>query len=161
MYLITPDRYANGDLNNDDIEYMRERPNREDIWGLHGGDIQGIINNLDYIKKLNNLTMNLVESFNNEDYEGFTSLLNKLWEIKLNKDNLNSDSKVKKIIKILENLDVDSFKILGAKGSGYILLFADRAIHKKIRNSFNEKYISFENIFFEDGLININKRNIH
>ena len=105
--------------------------------------------------------MNLVESFNNEDYEGFTSLLNKLWEIKLNKDNLNSDSKVKKIIKILKNLDIDSFKILGAKGSGYILLFADRAIHKKIRNSFNEKNISFENIFFEDGLININKRNIH
>ena len=51
MYLITPDRYANGDLNNDDIEYMRERPNREDIWGLHGGDIQGIINNLKKRKK--------------------------------------------------------------------------------------------------------------
>ena len=52
MYLITPDRFANGDLNNDDIEYMRERPNRKDIWGLHGGDIQGIINNLDYIKEM-------------------------------------------------------------------------------------------------------------
>ena len=52
MYLITPDRYANGDLNNDDIQNMRERPNREDIWGLHGGDIQGIINNLDYIKEM-------------------------------------------------------------------------------------------------------------
>ena len=52
MYLITPDRYANGDLNNDDIEYMRERPNRNDIWGLHGGDIQGIINNLEYIKEM-------------------------------------------------------------------------------------------------------------
>lgn len=117
--------------------------------------------NLDYIKKLNNLTMNLVETFNNEDYEGFTSLLNNLWEIKLNKDNLNSDSKVKKIINILKKLDVDTFKILGAKGSGYILLFADRSKHKKIRDSFNKKFMSFENIFFEDGLITINKKNIY
>ena len=30
---------------------MRERPNRDDIWGLHGGDIQGVINNLDYINE--------------------------------------------------------------------------------------------------------------
>ena len=52
MYLITPDRFANGDLSNDDVEEMRERPNRDDIWGLHGGDIQGVINNLDYIKDM-------------------------------------------------------------------------------------------------------------
>ena len=102
--------------------------------------------------------MNLIEAFNNEDYEGFTSLLNNLWEIKLNKDNLNSDSKVKKIINILKKLDVDTFKILGAKGSGYILLFADRSKHKKIRDSFNKKTMSFENIFFEDELITIKKK---
>lgn len=52
MYLITPDRFANGDLSNDDIKEMRERPNRDDIWGLHGGDIQGVINNLDYINEM-------------------------------------------------------------------------------------------------------------
>ena len=52
MYLLTPDRFANGDLSNDDIKEMRERPNRDDIWGLHGGDIQGVINNLDYINEM-------------------------------------------------------------------------------------------------------------
>ena len=52
MYLITPDRYVNGDLENDDVEYMYERPNRDNNRGLHGGDIQGIINNLDYIEDL-------------------------------------------------------------------------------------------------------------
>ena len=52
MYLITPDRYVNGDPENDDIEYMYERPNRDNNRGLHGGDIQGIINNLDYIEDL-------------------------------------------------------------------------------------------------------------
>ncbi len=52
MYLITPDRYVNGNPENDDIEYMYERPNRDNNRGLHGGDIQGIINNLDYIEDL-------------------------------------------------------------------------------------------------------------
>jgi len=52
MYLITPDRYANGDPENDDVEYMYERPNRDNNRGLHGGDLQGIINNLDYIEDL-------------------------------------------------------------------------------------------------------------
>ncbi len=52
MYLITPDRYVNGDPENDDVEYMYERPNRDNNRGLHGGDLQGIINNLDYIEDL-------------------------------------------------------------------------------------------------------------
>ena len=52
MYLITPDRFANGDPANDDIKSMYERPNRDYNRGLHGGDIQGIINHLDYIKDL-------------------------------------------------------------------------------------------------------------
>ncbi len=52
MYLITPDRFANGDFSNDDVEYMYERPNRNNNRGIHGGDIQGIINHLDYIKDL-------------------------------------------------------------------------------------------------------------
>ena len=52
MYLITPDRYVNGDTENDDIEYMYERPNRDNNRGLHGGDIQGIINKLDYIEEM-------------------------------------------------------------------------------------------------------------
>ena len=52
MYLITPDRFSNGDPSNDDVEYMRERPDREDDFGLHGGDIKGVIDNLDYIKEM-------------------------------------------------------------------------------------------------------------
>lgn len=52
LYLITPDRFANGDPSNDDIEGMREKANRDFKGGRHGGDIQGIINNLDYISDL-------------------------------------------------------------------------------------------------------------
>ncbi len=49
MYLITPDRFANGDTANDYVEGMKERPNRAEPFGRHGGDIAGIRQHLDYI----------------------------------------------------------------------------------------------------------------
>lgn len=52
MYLITPDRFANGDTSNDEILGMREGLDRSFDGGRHGGDIKGILNNIDYIKEL-------------------------------------------------------------------------------------------------------------
>ena len=52
IYLITPDRFANGDPSNDDVAGMRQKANRTDKGGRHGGDIQGMKNGLDYIKDL-------------------------------------------------------------------------------------------------------------
>lgn len=52
IYLITPDRFANGDTSNDDIDGMREPANRTTLGGRHGGDLQGIRNSLDYIGEL-------------------------------------------------------------------------------------------------------------
>lgn len=52
IYLITPDRYANGDTSNDEIEGMKEGLQRDKEYGRHGGDLKGISNHLDYIKDL-------------------------------------------------------------------------------------------------------------
>ena len=52
IYLIMPDRFANGDPSNDSVEGMPDKADRSKPFGRHGGDIQGIINNLDYIKDL-------------------------------------------------------------------------------------------------------------
>lgn len=52
MYLITPDRFANGDPSNDSMEGLPDKLNREHKNGRHGGDIQGIINSLDYLDNL-------------------------------------------------------------------------------------------------------------
>lgn len=53
IYLITPDRFANGDSTNDIRTEMREKKlNRKNDYGRHGGDIRGIINNLDYIRNM-------------------------------------------------------------------------------------------------------------
>ncbi len=52
IYLIMPDRFANGDPKNDNISGMKELANRNDPSGRHGGDLKGIENHLDYINKL-------------------------------------------------------------------------------------------------------------
>ncbi|GAB5378881.1 MAG: glycoside hydrolase family 13 protein [Aliiglaciecola sp.] len=49
IYLITPDRFANGDTSNDSMDSLKEQKNRQYKGGRHGGDIQGIINHLDYL----------------------------------------------------------------------------------------------------------------
>jgi glycosidase len=52
MYLIMPDRFANGDEKNDSTPDLTEKANRSLPNGRHGGDLKGIINNLDYIQNL-------------------------------------------------------------------------------------------------------------
>lgn len=52
IYLITPDRFVNADPGNDNIDGMPDTANRNEPYGRHGGDIQGIQQNLHYIKDL-------------------------------------------------------------------------------------------------------------
>lgn len=52
IYMITPDRFANGDRNNDEVAGMNDHYLPDSAYGRHGGDIQGIIDHLDYIKDL-------------------------------------------------------------------------------------------------------------
>jgi neopullulanase len=53
IYLLMPDRFSNGDPNNDHYSNMRDTVvDRNNPLGRHGGDIQGIINHLDYFQQL-------------------------------------------------------------------------------------------------------------
>ncbi len=49
MYLITPDRFANGDPSNDAVEGYADAPDRSEPYGRHGGDLAGVQQHLDYI----------------------------------------------------------------------------------------------------------------
>lgn len=49
IYLITPDRFANGDPGNDSSADTLEGPDRKHPGGRHGGDIAGMHEHLDYI----------------------------------------------------------------------------------------------------------------
>ena len=52
IYLIMPDRFANGDPTNDSTTDTAEKADRDAFFGRHGGDIQGIVDHLDYIADL-------------------------------------------------------------------------------------------------------------
>ncbi len=77
LYLITPDRFANGDASNDEVAGMREKLNRSNPGGRHGGDIKGISDRLEYIKDmgytaiwLNPLLENDMEEYS---YHGYST----------------------------------------------------------------------------------------
>ncbi|MDB2331454.1 glycoside hydrolase family 13 protein [Alteromonas sp.] len=76
IYLIAPDRFANGNLNNDEVAGYREGVQREKAGGRHGGDIQGIINSLEYISSLGFTqiwSMPLLENaMENYSYHGYS-----------------------------------------------------------------------------------------
>ncbi len=53
IFLITPDRFANGDESNDIVQGLNETTiDRTDGYARHGGDLRGIINHLNYISEL-------------------------------------------------------------------------------------------------------------
>lgn len=52
IYLLMPDRFANGNPANDNVDSQPEKANRISENGRHGGDIKGIKDHLDYIKEL-------------------------------------------------------------------------------------------------------------
>jgi glycosidase len=66
IYLIMPDRFSNGDEANDKIEHYTDKSlNRDSIFHRHGGDLQGVINNLDYLKDLGVTSVWLTPVFEN------------------------------------------------------------------------------------------------
>ncbi len=52
LYLLMPDRFANGDSSNDDPAASRGLLNRAKPRDYHGGDLQGVINRLPYLRDL-------------------------------------------------------------------------------------------------------------
>lgn len=66
IYLIMPDRFANGDPSNDNIPGMLEQTDRNEEYGRHGGDLKGISNALGYIRDLGMTAIWLNPIFEND-----------------------------------------------------------------------------------------------
>lgn len=53
IYLLMPDRFANGDISNDIVKGMRDEVvDRKNMYARHGGDLKGIEDHLDYFTDL-------------------------------------------------------------------------------------------------------------
>lgn len=103
MYLIMPDRFANGDPKNDSQKNLTDKLNRAEPNGRHGGDLRGIINNLDYLQNL-----------------GVTAL----WLTPVNEDN-------EKQISYHGYAQTDLYKIDGRYGTNEEYLELSRALNKR------------------------------
>jgi len=74
IYLIMPDRFANGDPINDDPAEFPGSHDRNNPRAWHGGDLRGIEQRLDYLKGLGVTTLSLTPIVKNgatEDYHGY------------------------------------------------------------------------------------------
>ena len=75
IYLLMPDRFANGDPSNDSTECTTEKAARDEFFGRHGGDLQGMIDHLDYIASLGVTTIwptpLLLDNEPRETYHGY------------------------------------------------------------------------------------------
>jgi glycosidase len=53
IYLLMPDRFSNGDTTNDVVTATLEKTiDRKQMYKRHGGDLQGVINHLDYLGEM-------------------------------------------------------------------------------------------------------------
>jgi glycosidase len=83
IYLLMPDRFANGDTSNDDPVKSKGLYDRSKTRRYHGGDLQGVIDKLPYLKSLgvtavwttpvydNNDKLDFKEFYDNEPTTGY------------------------------------------------------------------------------------------
>ena len=76
VYLIMPDRFANGNPQNDSTKDTAEKADRSKAGRRHGGDLQGMIDHLDYIADLGATaiwsTPLLLDNENGASYHGYS-----------------------------------------------------------------------------------------
>lgn len=66
IYLLMPDRFANGDTSNDNIPGMLEDSDRSQPYARHGGDLKGLSDRLDYLQDLGMTAIWVAPIFEND-----------------------------------------------------------------------------------------------
>jgi len=66
IYLMMPDRFANGNPENDSVKGMLEGADRSDPNARQGGDLQGVLDHLDYINNLGMTALWFTPIFEND-----------------------------------------------------------------------------------------------
>lgn len=77
IYLLMPDRFANGDEKNDFVPGYLQNVQRDSAFARHGGDLQGVLNHLDYFQELGVTALWLCPEIENnqpkESYHGYAA----------------------------------------------------------------------------------------
>ncbi|MFA6618566.1 MAG: alpha-amylase family glycosyl hydrolase [Candidatus Neomarinimicrobiota bacterium] len=75
VYLLMPDRFADGDKTNNLVEGHKDPIRPEHKWGRRGGDIRGVIDNIDYLDDLGITALWMTPIYENNYincYHGYT-----------------------------------------------------------------------------------------
>lgn len=75
IYLLMPDRFADGDTDRNYIEGHKDPVRPDHKWGRRGGDLQGVLNHLDYLEELGISVLWMTPVFENNYincYHGYT-----------------------------------------------------------------------------------------
>ncbi|MHB1922764.1 MAG: alpha-amylase family glycosyl hydrolase, partial [Chitinophagaceae bacterium] len=88
IYLLMPDRFADGDTTNDIIPWTKDHVSKLDsLASRQGGDLQGVIDHLDYLKDLGVTTLWLTPVLINDEfkysYHGYAATNNYLVDPRL------------------------------------------------------------------------------
>ncbi|MBL4673287.1 MAG: cyclomaltodextrinase N-terminal domain-containing protein [Arenicella sp.] len=83
IYLVTPDRFANGDASNDDVDGLMELSDRSKSGGRHGGDLAGLSDSLEYLAELGitKVWLNPIQQNNEPQYSYHGYSISDLYQI--------------------------------------------------------------------------------
>ena len=191
IYLITPDRFVNGDPDNDSHPDMLEKANRNDKDGRHGGDILGIRKALPYLKDLGvtQLWINPLLENNQRQYSYHGYSTTNFYKID---PRFGSNAEYKALVEEARHFGIGIIKdvIVNHMGSGHHWMAGDNSLgfptstwingqsnwlqdHKNIaytshrRTTVQDPYAvasdtaEFENGWFTDTMPDLNQRDPH
>lgn len=90
------------------------------------------------LKKLNELTLDLKESFGNADISKLGEILHKGWELKKNLSEKISNSEIDRHYERALELGASGGKIAGAGGGGFLLLYCEPEKQENVRKGLND-----------------------
>lgn len=109
---------------------------------------KSISKSLEYLNEMKKITDEAEELLRTGNIDDFGRLLNKTWEYKKKLSDKISNSEIDRLYDIALNSGAYGAKIIGAGGGGFMLIYAPKENHSKIKNALND--LTFFNVEFED-----------
>lgn len=102
----------------------------------------------EYLNEMKKITDEAEELLRTGNIDDFGRLLNRTWEYKKKLSDKISNSEIDRLYDIALNSGAYGAKIIGAGGGGFMLIYAPKENHSKIKNALND--LTFFNVEFED-----------
>lgn len=116
----------------------------------HIKEIEGNNNKLDTFSEITELTKKMKDALLKGEIKTFGDLLHNSWLLKRKMNSSITNDLVDDSYNTAKDIGALGGKLLGAGGSGYLLVYASPLYHKKIRNALYKKGVIQENFKFEN-----------